>query len=186
MRLFAAIPIERTLREWIDRAIGEYRGAFPGARWIRSENLHLTLRFFGEVPDAAIGELVDFLESGVSGMEEEVRPLVVSGFGRFEGNARDVFWIGVRNDRWLTELAARLSGPVANVVPEDRPFRPHVTVCRIRLDREGRETTHEMQNRLARRGIAEGTQSELRCVLYESDLSQPGSSYREIWTRRLI
>ena len=162
MRVFAAIPIEGGLREKIGRKIRKYREEFPEARWISKENLHLTLRFIGEVPESSIKELVGFIDSGVSGLKEKVQPLMVSGFGGFEGKGRAVFWIGLKEEEWLKSLAERLSGLVAGCVGEERHFRPHITICRFRIGKGERGRMRSLQSGVNRHGIVSGTQSKLR------------------------
>lgn len=100
---------------------------------------HLTLRFLGEIDEAAVPAIAEAMGRAAAG-----RPsfdLGFAGMGEFVGPGRRVLWIGVAEGRRELEalrddLVRELEG--AGVPPDPRPFRPHVTLRRIRTAAEGR------------------------------------------------
>ncbi len=87
IRLFVALELPADLR----RRMGQISTGVRDARWVDEENLHLTLRFIGEVEDCWVEELVSALEV----VESPAFPLTLSGAGHFESRKRvRVLWIG--------------------------------------------------------------------------------------------
>jgi len=125
-RLFTAIEIPQELAPRLEML----RGRLSGARWIKPENYHLTLRFVGDIdePDAD-----DFVEA-LSEVFVEPFSLRLSGVGSFGGRKPRALWAGVEDCEPLMRLqraherAARQSG----LPPETRNFAPHVTLARLR------------------------------------------------------
>src|SRR2546421_9354722 len=98
-RTFIAIEIPAEIRRRIKEHIDQLRAAFPDVRasWTREDNLHLTLKFLGEVPVARIPALSD----AVTEAAHEINPfdLIVSGCGTFPPRGRPkVLWIGVHTE----------------------------------------------------------------------------------------
>jgi 2'-5' RNA ligase len=138
MRTFIAIELPRSFQEEISRVTGELRSYFPGVRWSNPENIHLTLRFLGEIDPAQLDLLkkaVDEAASQVSGSRLNVENI---GFFGSKSNPR-VIWLGLNESSELAELAGRVEKAVeeAGFGKADKPFRPHLTLARVRrkLDR---------------------------------------------------
>jgi 2'-5' RNA ligase len=125
IRLFAALDLPDDVAE---RLLALMKGV-PGATWRPRENLHLTLRFFGEVAepvaddiDAALGEAAQ-----ANGPFE----LQLKGAGAFGGADPHALWIGARETSELTKLAkdCERAARRAGLKPESRRFAAHVTVA---------------------------------------------------------
>ncbi|MHB8927719.1 MAG: RNA 2',3'-cyclic phosphodiesterase [Bacillota bacterium] len=139
MRLFVAVPLPSELVAGIVRVQERLRRARADVKWVEADNLHLTLKFLGEVPEGSV-ESVRRALAGASG----IAPfrVVLRGVGAFPGpGSPRVVWVG------LTEGASqfvRLAGDVdralafAGFAPEMRPASPHLTIGRVRgpLNRE--------------------------------------------------
>lgn len=116
----------------------ELRARAPGLAWVRADNLHLTLRFLGEVEPSAL----ERVREAVAVAAAAVAPFTVAlgGLGGFpSGRAPRVVWAGVvAGAEGLEALHAALEGAlVARGIPgEGRTFHPHVTLARAR-DRRG-------------------------------------------------
>ena len=102
--------------------------------WVKPENLHLTLRFLGEVEEARLPELSKAIASSLQGTSPF--PLALGGLGAFPDlRFPRVIWIGVkRGAEELSALQARLEEGLQRIgfSPEDRPFSPHLTLGRVR------------------------------------------------------
>ena len=123
LRLFAALPIPDNVAEQIVRV----QWGLAGAKWSPRDNLHLTLRFLGDLDerqaedvDAALGEI-------------RVAPfdLEVSGIGFFGGDEPHAIWFGVKPNSTLLGLQKQCERACrrAGLPPDPRAYRPHVTIC---------------------------------------------------------
>lgn len=137
IRTFIAIHLTDEIRQEIERTIGFLSPRARGVRWVSPENLHLTLRFLGDVEEKRMPEVCE----AVSTAAGEVPPFAirVGDFGAFPGLDRPkVLWIGVEGDTvTLGELQRRVETELVRrgFPEEDRPFSPHLTVGRTVRDR---------------------------------------------------
>jgi 2'-5' RNA ligase len=131
MRLFVALDLPWTLRERLVLLGG---GGIPGARWVSSENLHLTLRFIGETP-AHRAEEIDLALAALRGRGFS---LTLAGVGVFarnspKGGRSTTLWVGVERNPQLDYLQGKIETALqrAGLEPERRRFSPHVTLARL-------------------------------------------------------
>lgn len=140
LRLFAALTLPEAL---VDRLISVQRildDRWPArsVRWVRREQLHLTMRFYGNVPPEQTPALTEALRAACV----ETRPLslALAGLGAFPNPRRPrVLWVGVTGDlESLERLEQRIQSATAAFGDhrETRPFQPHLTLGRIADDRE--------------------------------------------------
>jgi 2'-5' RNA ligase len=125
LRLFAALDLPDDVA---DRLVAIQRGV-PGAKWRPRENLHLTLRFFGEVQETVAEDLDLALEQVAVGTAPF--DLALSGAGFFGKEAPHTLWIGAARNAALLTLAADCERAARDVglKPETRKFAPHVTIA---------------------------------------------------------
>lgn len=131
MRAFYAVEVAATPP--IRKLLTRLRVLGGRLRPVASEQLHLTLKFLGTVPDEWAPELERILQQSVAG--ESACTLQFRGLGAFPNERRPaVVWIGVEPQPVLTRIVQRLESAVAalGIAPETRPFQPHLTVLRIR------------------------------------------------------
>lgn len=105
-------------------------GAIPGARWMSEEQLHLTLRFIGEV-DERMAEEIDLALARIAAPAFE---LTLQGLGQFGDGAPHTLWAGVAPNEALTRLAAKVDSALRNAgfAGDNRRFTPHVTLARLK------------------------------------------------------
>jgi 2'-5' RNA ligase len=120
----------------------ERREKLP-VKWVRAENIHLSLKFLGDVDDAREPELREALKRA-AGARSEPRPLTlqITGFGVFPDYHRPrVLWAGVTPDPGLELLQHAVEQTFAplGVPTEARAFRPHVTLGRAARDARPRD-----------------------------------------------
>ena len=124
-RLFVAIELPERVRE----RLALLRQPLPGARWVEAENLHITLRFAGDVDNHVADEIAGFL----SEIDADPFELQISDLGTFGTREPRSLWAGVLPSEPLamlqraTERACRSAG----LPPEPRTFKPHVTLARL-------------------------------------------------------
>jgi len=158
----------------------ERREKLP-VKWVRAENIHLSLKFLGDVPETREAELVAALKRA-AGTRGEPRPLTlqITGFGVFPDYHRPhVLWAGVTPDPGLELLQHGVEQAFAPLgFPTDaRAFRPHVTLGRAARDARPRDFTGLEE-------ILAGTDFDTTITIAEVDLMQstlqPGGSVYQV------
>jgi RNA 2',3'-cyclic 3'-phosphodiesterase len=184
MRLFVGIPLEGQLHQEVASLLAPLARRFPPARWVKPENLHLTLRFLGEVPEPSLAEVAAWFDTNLAGAPFGALALEpVPGW--FQHRDRVVFWFGLASADWIIQTAERLSGIVAGAPPEARAFVPHLTVGRYRMDRRRKPELDDFLSYFRQLRVPATIQPAARVVLYESTLHPTGATYREVMTSPL-
>lgn len=127
MRLFTGIALAEDAKAGILEALGPFRKAGAPMRWTEEENIHLTLKFIGEVGGDQARRIAAVLPA-VPRFRLRLR-----GFGKFPaGDGLRVFWAGVEACPPLCALFAAIEERLAplGIAREERPFTPHVTLGR--------------------------------------------------------
>jgi 2'-5' RNA ligase len=127
LRLFVALSLPEALR----LRLAPLGGGVPGARWTSPENLHLTLRFIGEVENG----VADDLDAALAGVSAPAFDLTLSGVGHFgKAAAARILWAGAEPNDALNHLQAKIETAVmhAGLPAEQRRFSPHVTLARLK------------------------------------------------------
>ena len=172
MRLFAAVPIPEPARGEIARLLARLREPGWPLRLVHDQGVHLTVKFFGEVPPARL-EVI-----------EEAVPLRLAEIGAFPNFRRPrIIWVGLEAPPALELLQDRLErrAEAIGFPPEGTPFRPHVTLARVR---EGQRLPPGALDSLANQyQPVEFLASEL--VLYESVSASGGPRYEPRLTMEL-
>ena len=182
MRLFAGIPVVDAARREILALLARLREGDWPVRWVHDEGLHITLKFFGEVAP----ERLDVIEEAVRFAGEHTGPfdLRLDGVGTFPSPVRPrVLWVGIDAPPALELLHDRLErgGEAIGFPPEGVPFRPHVTLGRVR---EGHRLPSGALEDASRSVAAEPFLGN-RLVLYESVLTTQGPRYEPRLTLEL-
>jgi 2'-5' RNA ligase len=181
-RLFAAIPIPAPASDRIAALLAEVRGLRWPVRWVPETGLHLTLKFYGEVADDRVDVIAEAVEFAVRGTG--ALPLALEGVGAFPSFERaGVVWVGVAPAPGLELLQDRIergSDPLG-FAPEGVPFRPHVTLGRVR---EGERLPAAAIERLGALDLAEAFLADT-AILYESRLDRRHPEYHAVRTFRL-
>lgn len=181
MRCFVAIDLSPEVRAAIVRAQAGLRTAAPrvDVRWLEPAGMHLTLAFLGEVREERLAALQNTLAGVVT--RRPPLALVARGLGGFPSARRPrVVWVGIIGER--EELGRTAAAVASALVPlgfpaEERPFRGHVTLARVRSPR-GLQPLGE--------AIAAGSDADLGewtardVVLYRSHLRPSGAVYEPL------
>jgi RNA 2',3'-cyclic 3'-phosphodiesterase len=168
MRLFVALSIPDSVAQQLMLL----QGGVPGARWQAREQLHLTLRFIGEVD----GSDARALDDALAGIDAPSFDLQLHGVGQFGNKQPHALWAAARKNDLLEHLQRKVDTAIRRVgQPQDaHKFMPHVTLARLRhpdLDKV-REwlTDHALFT-------SNEFPAESFC-LYSSKLTSDGSIYR--------
>jgi 2'-5' RNA ligase len=169
-RLFVAIRPPEPIRDLLIDAMDDS----ADFRWQDEEQLHLTLRFIGEVERPVANDIAGAL-GGVRAQRFAIR---LNGVGRFEHRNTGALWAGVEPKEPVAALAAKVERVclAAGLEPERRAYHPHITIARWK----GRRT-RELDSFLTRkRGLFSDWFEVDRFTLFESRLSRHGAHYEEV------
>jgi RNA 2',3'-cyclic 3'-phosphodiesterase len=174
-RLFVAIRPPEHVRDLLIDAMDHS----PEFRWQNDEQLHLTLRFIGEVERPVAHDIADAL-TGIRADRFELR---INGVGRFEQRSAGALWAGVEPKHPVAALAAKVERACATVglEPEHRAFHPHITLARWK----GRRTQEVGDYLDRKRGLRSDPFEVAAFILFESRLSRHGAHYEEAATYAL-
>ena len=181
MRLFIAIELPDAARRSLERRVSEMRGNH-GWRFVPARNLHLTLRFLGEVSAEQLQPLSAACAPAVQSVTGG--SLELTGLGVFPGPRRPrVLWCGLDQHPadWLLPLARKVEQAVrsAGFAAEERAFRPHVTLGRAARGQRPRAPLSGP----GPEGREEAVRFEVsRVVLYRSRLGPAGARYEVLET----
>ena len=182
MRLFAALPIAEPARSEIAKLLGRLREASWPLRLVHDHGLHLTMKFFGEVQPARLEVIEEAVRSAVPGTG--ALSMRLDEIGAFPNFRRPrVVWVGLDAPPALELLQDRLErrSEAIGFAPEGTPYRPHVTLARVR---EGQRLPPGALESLANQyEPVPFLASEL--VLYESVLGRGGPRYEARLTLEL-
>ena len=179
-RVFCAMELPDELRAQLQDHISKLRKAVPdvAASWSRVENIHLTLKFFGNVEVKRIEKISAAAERTVR--QFSTFPIAIGGTGVFpRPNRPQVLWIGVSDPSGqLSALQEKFEDECAaeGFEKEDRAYRPHLTIARLRKP-EGARHLADAHLRMQFETI-EVRLKEL--VIFRSELSSKGSRYTPI------
>jgi len=151
LRLFYAMFISSKIAETLARHISQCALSGADVKWVEPQNLHLTLKFLGEVQQERLEEILAAGESAADGIK--AFKVFWEGFGAFPDFRRPrVVWAGMKQGgRAVSEIAERLEDRLAasGFRKEERAFRPHLTIGRVKSPRgleELRKVTEKIQN----------------------------------------
>jgi RNA 2',3'-cyclic 3'-phosphodiesterase len=167
MRLFIGLDLPAPMKQRLLLAMG----GLAGARWQSEEQLHLTLRYLGEVDRHQAADV----DAALSGISHPAVSFAVSGAGLFDSKGvPDTLWAGVTPEAPLRTLYQKVSSALQRVgiAPDERQFKPHITIARLP------RRIGDVQAAVAALSDLSSPEALVQEIcLYESQLSQDGSIY---------
>jgi 2'-5' RNA ligase len=169
MRLFVALDISEELKKEL-ALLEESLSGCHSLRFVKPENIHLTLKFLGEVRDEKLGKVKEVL----SGVRFGGVKLSTTRIGTFPG----VLWLGVKLGSDLAQLQQKVQRGVLQFAMRDpRPYKPHLTVARFQsLSPQERES---VDSAVRERRIEVSWKAD-SFTLYRSKLTPQGPVYEEL------
>jgi 2'-5' RNA ligase len=179
VRVFAACPLPAGVSAGIAGSFSSARALAPRVKWVGPESMHLTLHFFGEIPDQEIKGFTQVFEDPALRIPAPRARLGPAGCFPAAGTPR-VLWVGLRDGVealrafWVdfTEKLhplRRPGGPLRDWCPDVRGFNPHVTVAR--------SGTVPLDARWAAAPVPSADFEIVECVLFQSLLGAGGARY---------
>ena len=169
-RLFVAIRPPEDIRDLLIDTMDDS----PALRWVGDEQLHLTLRFIGEVERPVANDIAGTLQR-IRSPRFELR---IRGVGHFEKRSGGALWAGIDPMDPVSALAAKVERAIqqAGLEPERRAFSPHITLAR--WNRRNAEAVEAFLQRHA--DLRSEPFTVDRFALFESRLSRHGPHYEQI------
>ncbi|MCL5103722.1 MAG: RNA 2',3'-cyclic phosphodiesterase [Armatimonadetes bacterium] len=184
IRTFVAVLIDEGIRRRIAEVQEQLKKFAVGVKWVAPENLHITLKFLGDVREDELPRVHAAVGDAVKGMPRF--EMSFGGLGAFPNLARArVVWVGIEDGREeLRELAARVDENLAKLgfEKEDRPFRAHVTIGRVKDGGSVSGLALGIEEIDAREL---GSQQVLSVAVMESELSGKGPVYSPLSESKL-
>ena len=167
MRLFVALSVPDSAAQ----GLFLLQAGIPGARWQTREQLHLTLRFIGEVD----GRDANDIDDALSAISSPRFTLALKGVGEFGGKKPHAVWAGVDDAQAVTRLNRKVEAALQLIgtKADERKFTLHVTLARLRATPVGK-----VMDWLADHALYAGPSFEVSSfALYSSTLTPNGSVY---------
>jgi len=185
LRSFVAVEIPAEVQNALARSTAHLQEALPKPliRWVAPQNVHLTLKFLGDVSPANLERLAEALK--VEAAAHETFSMSVGGLGAFPTPRRArVIWVGLEAPAALTALLRGVEAVAARLgyASEGRPFSPHLTIGRVGQNVSG---TDLQRIRTALEGTSVGALGTVRVEavhIFKSDLQPGGPVYTRLYS----
>jgi RNA 2',3'-cyclic 3'-phosphodiesterase len=177
VRLFVGLEIPTEVRDNLATLIRDLRVVDAHPRWVRPENLHVTLKFIGAAPPEKLGAMLSALASVRSDAPVNLH---FRGLGFFPGEKRPrVFWAGMESSPNLKTLADDVDVALekTGVARETRAFSPHLTLARFNDERLSEKLRAAIRERT---GSEFGKLQTSEFHLIESKLKRDGAEYARV------
>lgn len=183
MRSFIAIELPETIQSALSDIQTDFKKTDVDVRWVRPENIHLTLKFLGTIEESMVISITDVLQKASGNYRTFT--LTLSGVGVFP-NVRSprVVWVGMNESSVLTELQADIEDGLASLgfEREKRKYTAHLTLGRFKSSR-GKSILKEKIETYRER--VTGSFDVGTISLMKSDLGPSGAKYTRVAEARL-
>jgi RNA 2',3'-cyclic 3'-phosphodiesterase len=188
LRAFIAIELPAELQKAISQCIGQLQktAGKSGVRWVLVENIHLTLKFLGEVSPSSV-DLIQQMLSTEANLHSRFQ-ITVGQLGAFPNPRRPrVIWLGVDAPPELAALQRGIESAAAKLgyPPEDRSFSPHLTLGRVREKASSTELTALCASLESMKTRSLGIAQVEGIHLFKSDLLPSGAVYTRLFSATL-
>ncbi len=184
MRTFIAVDLPQEIKQKIDAVSSSLRNYGGRVSWVRAANLHLTMKFLGEIDDGLLPDLKRALQQQISQIPRFQFSL--KDLGAFPNFHKPrVIWIGIDSGvEELTDLAIKVDEATHSLgfEKENRPFSAHLTIARVKDPRTVTDLIAEVQNTLFE---SEPIHAE-EVIIMKSQLTPRGAIYTPLERIKLL
>jgi len=179
IRSFIAIDLPDATRQGLAAVQEQLRQSRAGVRWVKPSSIHLTLKFLGNIHPAQVEDIAPVVAQEVR--DQPPITLGAAGLGAFPSRRKPrVIWIGMEGEvQRLTRIQARVENALEPLgfVRDKRPFRPHLTIGRVKDHRK----LQALIDAMAELKIPEFDSFDVtEIILYKSDLRPTGAIYTKL------
>lgn len=175
IRSFIAIEISKDIKNEIREWQEGLKKSVNGVKWVNPDNIHITLKFLGNIHENQIPDLKQAVSKSVSGMDRF--DIEVSGEGCFPNIRRPrVIWLGVEKGKdILKKIAGNIENECAKIgfEKERRPYSPHFTIGRVKFLKD----TSGLQRYFTENGFKSKIFTAKEIILMRSELTPSGAVY---------
>ena len=188
IRAFIAINLSDEVHHGLEQVIQDLKGRIPGGavRWVPAKNIHLTIKFLGDVSTASLEMLTTMLQTEAAGHQQF--EFSVGGIGAFPSPHRPrVIWVGVEAPAELSGLQRGVEVEMAHLgyAPEERPFSPHLTIGRVTRNADAGEL-RKLSSVLEAFKVGFLGVTRVKAIhLFRSDLQSSGAIYTRLHSAAL-
>ncbi|HML05288.1 MAG TPA: RNA 2',3'-cyclic phosphodiesterase [Methanobacterium sp.] len=177
MRVFLAIEIDEKLKNKISEVQKEFAKSDAPVKYVETENLHFTLKFFGEIDDNKLNDVTKVIENKIKNHESFKVSIKKTGVFPNESYVR-VLWLGMENVEPFSNLQKDLDEDFVKMgFKKERSYIPHLTIGRVK----GARNKEELLSKLKDLGEVEiGEMDISKIVLKKSELTPVGPIYTTI------
>lgn len=185
MRAFIAIELSEEIRETLAQIQTHLRYSGADVKWVEKNNIHLTLKFLGEISEEKLQQVIAALE--IIARENSPFEISIKDIGAFPKiEYPRVIWVGL--DKGAAEskaIAERIDDELSKIgfEKETRPFAAHLTIGRVRSSKN-KDALKEKLTAYSLKLTAE-TQPISSITLFQSKLSPKGPTYTKLYEARL-
>ena len=189
LRTFVALDVSDAVRRYAESLKDELAACLSGIHWTRRENLHVTLKFLGDVPETELAGVCSAVQAAVC--QQDPLEIEWGGLGAFPDAQRPrTLWVGIRQgDESLRTLHGLIDKNLTEFgfPPESRRFHGHLTIGRIsRRDELAADQMAEVEDIFKREQTTEGVGMMVEEVItFSSFLDSEGRVYQPIARARL-
>jgi 2'-5' RNA ligase len=185
MRTFIAIEISEEIRNALDQAESHLKYSGADVKWVAKENIHLTMKFLGEVSEKKVEEIKSILDE----IGRRTRPfeMIIKDIGAFPKiEYPRVVWVGL--DKGANEskaIAEEIDNALSKIgfAKETRPFTGHLTLGRVRSPKNKDKLKEKMMN-YQLPAVKPHLVSSI--TLFQSTLTPKGSIYTKLHEAKLV
>ena len=182
MRTFIAVELPKEIRNHLSKIQEQLKSTGARVKWVEPKNIHLTLKFLGEINSQKLEKIIKILDDCVA--DKQSFPVSITSIGAFPKlNYPKVIWAGIdTGDKEIKEIVKLLDEKIQKIgIPkEERSFSSHITIGRVR--------TFENKDKLLEELIKLGTNKELtgfefslsKITLFKSTLTSSGPIYEAL------
>jgi len=178
MRTFIAIELPSEIKDSLSRLQEELKASNADVKWVEPNNIHLTLKFLGEIDDKKIEKITKIIDD--TAREKNKFQMHISSLGTFPKiDFPRVIWVGVdTGDKETKGIADELEEKIAKIgIPkEDRPFSSHITIGRTRSSLNREKLVQDLKNK-AELGGEKLEFYVTKITLFKSTLTPHGPIY---------
>ncbi len=180
MRTFIAIEIPQEIKDTLGRLQAKLKIAGADVKWVKTKNIHLTLKFLGEIDE----QTQDRISLSLERLCRNRQPfsITLSSCGAFPNNhSPRVIWVGIKQgDNEVKEIAQKIEelSSIIGIPKETREFSSHITIGRTRSGKNRRELA-ELLDKLAQKPL-EGQFPAQKITLFKSTLTPHGPIYEPL------
>lgn len=173
MRLFLAIDLPEKAKDYLYNFAKNLKRDYVKVSWVPKKNLHLTLKFFGDVEEKKLDEL----KAELKNIKQKPFKVKLKGIGFFPDEKEPrVIWVGISPEKDVIALQQKIDEALLLTFPSDQKFQSHLTIGRIRAVKNPKEFA-----KAAKELKIEEIEFEINSFkLMQSTLAATGPSYRVI------